>query len=254
MIRCAALLLAIPLTAQAPVGDWVFGVYVGTPTMKGKLKDRINPLIDFDLKNNFSPKGSNTGLGVQIDYSGTRFGFSLDYAVNDYEGQSRINGLVAISGLGYMMDVDVDGSIKNSAFDFVGTYKVWQGSRAWLGANLGIQAWYLDITAEGRSVYHPEAVKTNKSYVVPIPQIGISAGYEALQSSLILSGKAHFMVYKGASYTRFSSEVRYYPLPWLGIRAFAELQNLDSPEGSINSDLELKLDRNTFGIGVVARW
>jgi hypothetical protein len=49
-------------------------------------------------------------------------------------------------------------------------------------------------------------------------------------------------------------DARYFPLRWLGIRVYLDQESLDIPKGSIQDDLELKLDRSGFGFGVVARF
>ena len=64
----------------------------------------------------------------------------------------------------------------------------------------------------------------------------------------------HFLSYKGASYRRWQGDLRYYPLPWLGLRAFLDSEHLDVPKDSLQDDLVLKVDRQGAGFGVVFRF
>ncbi|MDR2697030.1 MAG: hypothetical protein LBB40_00975, partial [Holophagales bacterium] len=91
MYRFAALLITIPLTAQAPAGQWSFGVYGCTPDLTGNYRDSGSIQTNFDIKKDFNLNNSKTSLGVHMDYSGSRFGFLLDYGIHDFAGQSRIS-------------------------------------------------------------------------------------------------------------------------------------------------------------------
>jgi hypothetical protein len=254
MFRSAALLLALTMVSQAQDGRWSVGIYTGAPDLKGRMKDWTDPdFRNFDLHNDFDLTSDKIGLGFHMEYLGKKLGFSLDYAVQDYAGLSRIDRTIKIGNVELMVGLDVKSSLENSAFDFTGIYKVWQGDKAWAGFNIGVQGWYLDLNAEGTSGL-VEPVAAFETFVVPIPPIGVSGGYEALQDRLVLSGKAQFLTFKGASCTRYTADARYYIMPSLGIRAFVDAQRLDAPKDSIVSDIELKLDRNIVGFGVVARW
>jgi len=134
-------------------------------------------------------------------------------------------------------------------------------NQGWLGVDIGIQGWYLDIKVSGAPtdpVFGPilgdTLIEASEMYTVPIPQLGISGGFQGLQDRFALVGKAHFLAYKGAKYTRLVADARYYFLPQLGVRAFVENQSLDAPDSSISEDIEVKLDRKGFGFGVVFRW
>jgi len=265
MYRFAAIFIAIPLTAQVPAGSWSFGVYGCNPQLTGHYRDSSiiqtelgSIKTDFDIKKDFNLKNSKTSLGIHMDYIGSRFGFSLNYGIHDFAGQSQINREIGVGGQTFYSGMDVTSSLKNTAFDLNGTIKVLRGSSIWLGVDIGIQAWYLDVQAEGVSTANPlaEAItdKVTETVTVPIPQIGLSFGFRGLQNSLELGGKAHFLAYNGAKYTRFVAEARYYVLSWLGVRAFMEIQSLEAPNGSINADVEARLDNSLSGFGIALRW
>ena len=257
MFRFVALFLAISLAAQAQAGKWSLGVYSGAPELTGYYRDSGNLKTSFDIQNDFNLEKDKIGLGIHLDYSGARFGFSLDYGYNDYAGQGIINRVIQIGGYTFPTGINVTSALKNTAFDVNWTIKALRMNQAWLGVDVGIQGWYLDVQASGALTDTPYAdtlVEANEMYVVPIPQLGVSGGFQGLQDRITLLGKVHFLAYKGAKYTRLVADARYYFLPWLGVRAFVESQSLDAPDSSIIEDIEVELDRNGFGFGVVARW
>ncbi|MDR0498766.1 MAG: hypothetical protein LBH03_03390 [Holophagales bacterium] len=257
MHRFAALLITIPLAAQAPFGKWSFGVHGATPDLTGHFSDSGSSPTNFDIKKDFKLKNDKMSLGVHMDYTGSRFGFYLGYVVQDFAGQNRIikPNKIEIGGQ-ILSDVDVKSSLKNTAFDVCGTIKILRGTYgAWLGVDVGIQAWYLDLNAEGSAIDTSVTDKLEPySITVPIPQLGISCGFQGLQNRLGLRGKLHFLAYNGAKYIRYTADARYYVLPWLGVRAFMENQSFDAPKDSIIADVEAKLDSNLYGFGVAVRW
>jgi hypothetical protein len=253
-MRCfVALLIAVPLAAQTPAGKWSFGVHASTPDLTGHYRDSGTNQTFFDIKKDFDLKSSKTSLGIHMDYTGSRFGFSLDYGIHDFAGQSRINRQIEINGQTFDAGMDLTSSLKNTTFDVNGTIKILRGNSAWLGVDIGMQAWYLDVQASGVSDEN-YAENVSEMCTVPIPQIGLSFGLQGLQNRFDLRGSAHFLAYNGAKYTRFTADARYYVLSWLGVRAFMENQSFDAPFGSINDDVEAKLDNSLFGFGVAVRW
>jgi len=254
MYRFAALLIAIPLTAQAPAGNWSFGVYGCVPKLSGNYRDSGSTPTAFDIKKDFDLKSSQTGMGIHMDYLGSRFGFSLDYGVHDFKGKTFANREFLIGGQTFHSDMDITSSLKNTTFDLNGTIKILRGSSIWLGVDVGIQAWYMDVQAEGVSIDGELTDRVSENLPLPIPQIGLSLGFIGLQNNLELRGKAHLLAYKDAKYVRFAADARYYALSWLGLRAFMENQSFDLPDGSIIEDTEAKLDNNRFGFGVALRW
>ena len=260
MIRVAALLLAVPLAAQAPPQKWTLGVHGGNPELTGFYKDIGSSATSFDLVDDLNLELDKTGMGVHMEYSGSRFGFSMAYSVQDYAGQNRLDREFEIAGKKFSADMSVLSDLSHTVFDVNWTIKLLRHHNGWLGVDLGMQGWYLDVQAEGRVEANPTlsneppSVKVNETYGVPIPHIGVSGAYQALNNRLQLGGKAHFLAYSGAKYTHFVADARYYFLPWLGVRAYFDAQSFDVPDGAIMDDVELKLDRSGLGFGLVARW
>jgi hypothetical protein len=186
---------------------------------------------------------------------GRRCGFSLDMGSMAFAGQNRIARKIDIDGNKFDEDMDVTSSLKNTMIDLTGTVKILSLDNFWLGVDYGIQAWLLSVSAHGRSVSTPgENESATLSQPVPIPQLGFSLGARILKDTLELRGKVHLLAYSGAKYTLFAADARYYPLPWLGVRAFVENQVFDVPYGSIDDDTEAKLNNNRLGVGAVFRF
>jgi hypothetical protein len=254
MRRFAALLLTVPLAAQTPVGQWSFGVYGATPDLTGHYRDTGASPTDFDIKRDFKLKNDKTTFGVHMDYMGSRFAFSVNYGIQDFAGQNRIYGQIEVGGHVFDADMDVASSLKNTALDACGTIKILRGTSAWLGVDIAMQAWYLDVQAEGVTADGMDSEKVSKIYSVPIPQLGFSFGFQGLQNRLVLGAKAHFLAYSGAKYTRYAADARFFFTSRFGLRAFVETQSLDVPDSSIINKVEAKLDSDQSGFGVVIRW
>jgi len=257
--------LTLPLAAgtpsdKTPAKKWTFGLYGGTPSLSGHYidnRDGEDSSTNFDIKNDLGLKTDGMGGGLYISYLGRRFGVSLDYLPSNYAGNKIIDRELNFSGETFEAG-EVVSSLKADIIDFTWTIKVFRPQNAWVGIDLGIQAWNLDAKATGRVVDymgHEESKTLNESVpVVPIPQIGISGGFRAFDDRLEARARASFIGYSGASYQRFGADARFYVLPWLGVRAFFDSQSFDAPDGSAVEDIEAKLDRSVFGFGVTFRF
>ena len=262
MLRFVALFLTVPLVAQAPSGRWTLGAFGVSPGLTGQYRDYGSSYTDFDIEKDFKLGKDGTGIGLHMEYSGPRFGFSVSYGTQDYAGRNEITRSFKVADIEFKAGMDVTSSIKHTVYDANWTIKLLSNRNAWLGVDLGIQGWYLDVEATGMvSVQDPDfptpAVdfsKVDESYIMPIPHIGISGGLNALDNRFVIGAKAHFLIYRAAKYTRFAADARYYFLPWLGIRVFADTQSVDAPESSIINNVDANLDRTGVGFGIVARW
>ncbi|MCL1908157.1 MAG: hypothetical protein FWG12_02165 [Holophagaceae bacterium] len=256
ILKSTTLNRQVPWTnARANAGQWYFGIYGNSPEFSGHYLDQGSEKTNFDLNNSLYMDTEKTGYGLHMEYSGSRFAFSVDYGIQDYTGNNRLERQVEINNIIFVPGMDVTSSLKNTAFDINGTIKLLRGAQAWLGVDVGIQAWYMDLVASGVHTFLPIApAEANKSIVVSIPQIGISGNFQGLQNRLVINGRAHFMALKGASSNRFSADARYFFLHWLGGRVFWEQQNHDEPYDSMHKNIEQKYERKGIGFGVVARW
>jgi len=244
---------AAPLFGQAPtVKKWSFGLYGSLPDLGGYFIDSGEEPTDLDLKNDFGLKNDKMGLGVRIDYLGPRFGFQLDVGTHSFAGQNRLPKPVKMDGQTFPEGTDITSSLTNTTFDLTGTVKVLRFDHFWLGIDYGLQAWYMQVQAEAKE--NRDIAPVSYALPLPIPQVGLSLGANALNNMLEFRGRAHFLSYSGATYTLFAADARCYFLPWLGVRAFMEAQRFDAPNSSITDDLEARLDNNRFGFGVALRW
>jgi len=260
----AFLIAAAPLIGQAPPAKkWSFGLYGSSPSLGMYLHqlDDDGSQTNFDSQKDFGLKTNKMGLGARIDYMGPRGGFQLDVGVHDFAGQNRLTEPTDVGGETFEAGADVTSSIKNTTIDITGTIKVLRFEHFWLGIDLGLQAWVMQVRAEAKEVSpmpRPGEDDENRqaSYLLPLPlpQVGLSFGVKAFGSSLELRGKAHLLAYSGAKYTNFAADARYYFLSWLGARAFVENQRIDIPYGSVTDDMEARIDNNRFGFGVALRW
>ena len=113
---------------------------------------------------------------------------------------------------------------------------------AWLGFDLGLQAWTLDLDATSApTVGSPTASSTRIK--APIPQIGLSGGSRGYNGAMEAKAYIHYLGYRSAKYTLYGVDFRVFPVSWFGLRAFYEGGRFDVPKGSIQDDLEVKLER-----------
>ena len=256
----ACLMMAAPLAGQAPSGKkWSFGLYGDAPGLGMYLRQlEDNSQTKFDAKKDLGLKSDKLGLGARIDYLGPRGGFQLDIGFHDFAGHRRMTEPTDVGGQTFEEGTDVTSSLKNTTVDITGTIKILRFEHFWLGVDLGLQAWWMQVRAEAKntSAAHREDDDGPVSYSLPlpIPQLGLSCGAKAFGDALEFRGRVHFLAYSGATYTLFAADARYYFLPWLGARAFVENQRFDVPFGSIQEDMEARIDNNRFGVGVALRW
>jgi hypothetical protein len=264
MIRFAALLLTIPLAAQTPTGKWIF-VYTARPDIKGYYKDSRGG-EDFDLKKDLGLEyRDKTGIGLHFEYLenleflGKRFAFSINYSVEDYSGDSKIERDFEIAGTLFKAGMDVTSRHKFTMFDAVGTWKVFSWDRAYLGLDFGIRAWYLDIKmmgayAEGVNGIVIERVDTE--YIMALAQFGVSGSYRMLNGRLVFEGELHSLSTEQPGFGGFGANVCYYFLPRLGVRFFADSENINDLDILADKDekIKMKMNRTNLGLGIVARW
>jgi hypothetical protein len=259
MFRLAALFLAIPLAAQAQDGKWSIGVYGASPALSGHYMDD-EAGTSISLKDDFKLNNDGMGFGFHFEYSGPRLGFSLQYSSFDYSGRNLLTKSIRINGEEYGAGYEVASGLSHSLLEALVTYKLLKGGKGWLGVDLGMQSWTLDMTAEGFDTQTNPAAPKGESFdyaekfTAPIPFFGASCGVKAMGGRLELGAKYHLVSYSGASYTRFGADARYFVMPWLGLRAFLDNQSFKAPEDSILDSVDAKLDRNSFGFGVVAKF
>jgi hypothetical protein len=256
--------LALPLSAAGPAPKWTVGLHAATPSLGGHFREAGGGAsafkTNFDIERDLGLEADGVGMGLHASYMGSRFGLSLDYMAADFAGARKVTEKLEFAGYTFPVDVDVASSLKTTIVDFNWTIKVWRPGSAWLGVDLGVQYWGLDAEASGTATGQnqpwlpPQQESIAESFAAPIPQVGVSGGFSALGDRLEARARVSFVSYSGASYTRIGVDGRYWPLDWLGLRAFFDSQSLDAPEGSIVADVEAALDRSAIGFGVAFRF
>jgi len=256
-MRSAALLLlaALLLAAQVPERKWSFDLHGLPATLEGDFEGiEDGKPIFFDLKNDLGLEKDKTKPGVSIEYQGHRFGLALSTDAQDHKGSAILTRPITLDGTTYQMLTRVDSRIKFQSYDLNWTIRALTWEQAWVGVDLGIRAWNLDMTATGTEQSTLQTTTASEKILVPIPQLGLSVGGKAFGNRVVGRASFHFLSYKGANYRRWQGDIRYFPIPWLGLRAFLDDESFNVPKDSIKDDLRLNLDRSGAGFGVVVRF
>jgi len=247
------LLAVLPLAAQVPERKWSFGLHGLPASLEGHFEGTQdgNP-IALDLKKDLALERDRTRPGVSLEYQGHRFGLSLSTDAQDYLGSAILTRKVEIDGKTYEAGTLVSSQVKLKSYDLNWTIRALTWEQAWIGVDLGAHVWDLDLKASGEINGTPTVAA--QKIPVPIPQVGLAVGGKLLGDRLVGRVSFHLLQYKGASYHRWQGDLRYFPLPWLGLRAFLDDENCDVPKDSIQDDLVLNVKRSGAGFGVVARF
>jgi len=251
-----ALLSVLPLAAQVPASRWTFGLHHFSPTFDGRVLDTSDTSNNWDLKQDFAIGKDRATPGIFLSYDGPRFGLLLSMDGQTYKGAQRLVRSVTVDNVTFPSGTDLRSEVELKAFDLAWTIRLFRWEQAWIGLDLGAHSWSLEVQADGQTQVGPSLVsgRATESATVPIPQLGVSAGGHFLEDRAVVRASVRWLGAKGASYTRFGVDARYYVTPWLGLRAFFDTQAFDAPRGSLDDDKEMRLDRSGAGFGLVARW
>ena len=234
---------------------WSLGGQVYGPALTGHFKGvQDGQPIALDLDSDLGLAKDKLTPGFFINYQGPRFAFQLSNGTAEYRGDRIISQTVTLNGQSFTAGTRVQSRVKLATVDGIWTIKFVRGSAAWVGLDLGVQAWTLDMDATG--VVPPATTPTTSSTRVtaPIPQIGLSGGGRGFNGGLEAKAYVHYLAYKQAKYTLLGADLRFFPVKWFGLRAFYEGGSFDVPKGSVKDDLEFKLDRKGAGFGGVFRF
>jgi len=249
------LLTTLPALAQGAESHWYLDVHRFTPSLSGHYQGTSdgNP-FQVDLKDDLALAKDKTKIGYGLEYQGTRFGLELSRDEQDYAGSNRIQRNVTINGQTFAANTVVTSTFKatNDTLNWTIRYLTWP--QFWLGLDLGARATETEIHAASTSGLLGATVTADYKTTLPIPQVGPSLGFTALRGRVVGRAMVHVLAYKGASYTHSGADLRFFPLSWLGVRAFVDAEHFRVPRGSIKSDLDITLDRSGAGLGVVARF
>ncbi len=236
--------------------SFTLGLQSHGPTFTGHFEGvQDGQPISVDLDSDLKLGKDKAAVGFLLDYQGPRFGFLVQTGGTDYKGDNTLTRNITIDGTTYAALTRVRSSLKMKTLEGVWTIRIVPLSIAWVGVDLGLQSWKMDLEGTGTALSPVVGTATSSTSVTaPIPQVGLSAGSRLPGGMFEIKGAYHYLGSKGAKYTRTTLDARFYPLPYLGVRAFYEGENFDVPKGSINDDLALKLDRKGAGFGVVVRF
>ena len=236
---------------SAPERTYTFGGQVYGPSFTGRFNGTQNGQpIALDLEGDLGLGKDKTTPGFFFDYQGPRFAFQVTSGAAEYRGDRVVTRTVTVDGVNYTAGTRVQSHVKLASVDGVWTIKFLRDPGAWLGLDLGVQAWTLDMDAAGSAPVTSSSVRIK----APIPQIGLSGGSRAYNGAVESKAYFHYLGAKGAKYTMMGADVRVFPVRWFGLRVFYESSSFNVPKGSIQNDLEFRLDRKGLGFGGVVRF
>ena len=234
---------------------WTLGAQTFGPSLTGHFQGtQDGQPISLDLEGDLGLSKDKATPGFFLDYQGSRFGFQVSTGAAEYRGDRVINRTVSVDGTSYTAGTQVRSHVKLASVDVIWTTKLVRESDAWLGLDLGVQTWTLDLDATSVPVPPGAPVAANTRITVPIPQIGLSGGSRGFNGAVESKAYIHYLAYKSSKYTLFGADLRVFPVRWFGLRVFYEGGSFDVPRGSVKDDLELKVDRKGVGFGAVVRF
>jgi len=251
-----ALVSGLSLRADDLDRTFQVGLHRVGPTFEGHFNgvQDSKPLV-VDLQTDFGLQKDASKIGGSLEYQGPRFGVEFSGQEQDYRGHNFIQKDVQLNGSTFHAGATVDSTVRLKDYTFNWTIRALKWPQFWIGVDLGARVWDLEMTA---SAYEPLTTAyvppVTEKVPLPIPQIGLSTGFDAFGKRIVAKGFYHILSYKGASYHHAGADVRYFPVRWLGIQVFTDTESFDVPKGSIKDDLEVRLDRQGTGFGLVLRF
>ncbi|HJV89578.1 MAG TPA: hypothetical protein VJ623_04675 [Holophagaceae bacterium] len=249
-----SLLAATAAFAQVgPSRSFTLGVSSFGPTFTGKMEGVQDgqPLF-VDLDADLGLAKDKAKVGLLLDYQGPRFGFMVQSGGTDYAGDKTLTRNITIDGTTYAALTRVTSHLKLKTVEGIWTIRFVPLSAFWVGLDLGVESWKLDVDATGTALSPvPGTATATTSVSAPIPQVGLSLGSHAPGGIVEVKGFYHYLGAKGAKYSRAGVDLRVFPIPHVGLRAFYETESFDVPKGSLQDDLMLNLDRKGAGFGLV---
>jgi hypothetical protein len=250
-----ALLAALPICAQGAERCWYFDVHRFTPDLTGHFQGVSNGSpISVDFRDDLGLKRDSTRIGASLEYQGPRFGLELSTDSQTYAGLNTVARAITIEGQTYQANTLVTSSVKATSTNFDWTIRFLTRPQFWVGVDLGARLTVLNLDASGVSAFSGVNASASCKATLPIPQLGPSLGFTAFDDRLVGRGMVHMLAFKGATYTHLGADLRYFPVDWLGVRAFLDSERFRVPNGSIKDDLDITLDRTGTGLGVVFRF
>lgn len=250
------LLAALPLCSQDSGRHWYLDIHQVKPSLEGHFQG-LQDGKDFsmDLKTDLALEKDKTKVGFGLEYQGPRFGLEVSRDEQDYAGSNVITKRVTINGQDWSPATRLNTSVKAITTNFNWTIRALKWPQFWVGVDLGVRAMDLDLVASGAVLVLPGTTATvTWRKTLPVPQLGLSVGFNALDGQLVGRGFYHFLSYSGATYSHVGADLRYFPITAVGVRAFLNTESFKVPKGSAGQDADIGLDRTGSGFGVVVRF
>ena len=246
---------ALPAFSQGVERYWYFDLHQVSPTLEGHFRDaKADNPVDVDLTRDLGLRKDKAKLGFSLEYQGPRFGLELSRDGEDYVGSNTVAQKVTINNTTFTADTLVNSRVKATNNTLNWTIRILRWPQAWIGLDLGARATQLEISANGSEPFSGVTATADYKATLPVPQVGLSAGFQAFNNRLIGRGYYHFLSFKGATYRHPGADLRFFPINWLGVRVFTDGEHFKVPKGSVNDTADIALDRTGTGVGIVARW
>ena len=265
------LLAALPLCAQGG-GQWSVDVHATAGTLTGHYLGTLNGnAFNVDLNNDLALASTGHKAGVGLEYQGPRFGLELSMDDQAYTGNGIVPETVTVNGQTFGMGAQVVSAVKTTTLVLNWTIRALTFEEGWFGVDLGVRDLVMDLSTQGtvtnasvNASGNPVTVNgsavpgttASASYKgsLPLPMAGLSGGFYLFGGSLLGRAYYHLLEYSGASYTCVGADLRYFPVDWVGVRAFANAAKLKIPTGSLKNQVDIGLDQTASGVGVVFRF
>lgn len=236
------------------IPTWSVGMQTYGPTLSGHFQGiQDGQPIAVDLDSDLGLGKDKSTPGFFVDYEGPRFGLQVSSGSAEYRGDRIVYRPVTVGGATYITGTRVLSHLKLGTVDGVWTIKFVRDIDTWLGFDLGVQAWTVDLdTTSDPTIGTPAAASTRIK--ASIPQVGLSGGSRGFNGALEAKAYIHYLGYRSSKYTLYGLDLRAFPTSWFGLRAFYERGKFEVPRGSIQDDLDLQVDRKGVGLGAVIRF
>jgi len=239
----------------APQSTFTLGVQSFGPTLTGHLQGAYDgqPML-VDLNGDLGMGKDKTHTGLFFDYQSQSYALQLSTGSAEYAGNQVTPSPVAVNGAVYQGGDLVQSWAKFSTLDGVFTLKLGGQPDAWIGLDLGLQSWTLDLQTSDASVVAPLPSSSSVSLKMLVPEVGLSGGSRAYNGAFESKAYIRYMNARGGKYILLGTDLRMFITRWLGVRAFYESGRLVAPSGSLKDGLEIGLDRKGAGFGAVLRF
>jgi len=235
-----------------PQLDWTLGVQRSQPTItasvQGSRDGRVS-LVDTDSDLGLQREGNP--FGALLEYKTQGHGFRLAYDSFRLQGEKALPRDISLNGTPNASGSVLRSTAKLTILEALYTYKLFQQPDAWVGLDLGAQFLKTNLTAANLTAQSPTQTAAPS---LTVPQIGISGWSSAAGGLLESRMYYHYLVYRGVTATRYGLDGRAYLYPHFGLRTFYEVSKIKVPAGSIQGDLDLRMDAKSFGLGLVVRF